>query len=217
MSTSSSCGPGAERRIQRRGKVLDAVDAPMRQPEARGQQRKVRRAQRAVNVAGAVLRILNVADDPVGLVVHENEHDLRLLLDRGEKLREVHHGAAVSDQRNGLAARASERRPDRHGNALPDAAAERVDAEMGRPDRHIAVAEGRVGDRDIAHERMLARGNALEQDVRHDVIGTELLAQRAFRAGARHAHLMTEARIDIEPLRQQRKKVCPERRAPRHG
>ena len=54
---------------------------------------------------------------------------------------------------------------------------------------------------------MLAGGDAVEQDVRHRVIGAELLAQRAFRAGARDADLMPEARIDVELLRQQARKL----------
>ena len=94
-------------------------------------------------------------------------------IDRGGKLAEVDHGAAVAEQRNRLGGLAGERRADRHRNALPDPAAERMHAEMRRGQVHIAVAEGAVRQRDVAHEGMRPARHAREQRIGDDAIRTE--------------------------------------------
>jgi hypothetical protein len=104
----------------------------VREAERLGQQPEVRRVQVGVVAAAAELGILDVADDAVAAVVHKDEHDLGPGLGHARELAEIDHGAAVADERDRLRRRAGKSRAQRHGDALPNPAAERVNAEMRR-------------------------------------------------------------------------------------
>ena len=58
----------------------------MRKPERRGKQREIRRVEVGVMAAAAELRILDVADDAVAAVVHQDEDDVGLGIDHGREL-----------------------------------------------------------------------------------------------------------------------------------
>ena len=92
---------------------------------------------------------------------------------RRRKLTEIDHGTAVTDERDRLRLRTGQSRADRHGDALPYSAAERVDAEMRSGEVHITVAERAVRQRDVAHERMAALRDLRPQRVRDEAVGAE--------------------------------------------
>ena len=171
----------------------------MVQAERRRQQLEIRRVQIGVMPAAAELRVLDVADDAVAAVVHQHEHDVGLGIGHGGELAEIDHGAAVADERDGLGRHAHERRADRHGHALPDAAAERMHAEMRCRQMHIAVAECAVRERDVAHEGMAAFRHARLQRLGHDAIGTERRRELLRGLHARGRYVVEKRRVDIEP------------------
>jgi hypothetical protein len=76
-------------------------------------------------------------------------------------------------ERDRLCRHAGERRADRHGHALADAAAERMHAEMRGRELDIAIAEGAVRQRDVAHERMAALLDPRVERVGDVAVGTE--------------------------------------------
>ena len=145
----------------------------MRQRHAPGEQAEVRRVQPAIGVTIAVLRVLNVGDDAIGLVVHQHEHDFALVFDGRGEFTEIDHRSAVAKERDRLSIGRGERGANRHRDALADAAAKSVNAQMRRGQFDVAIAEHRIRDGDVPRERMRAGMNPFAQDVRQRAVGTE--------------------------------------------
>ncbi len=75
---------------------------------------------------------------------------------------------------------------------------------------HIAVAEGAVGERHVAHEGMPARGDTPLQRVGDDTVGTERSRELALGLRARRRDLVEKLGLDVRASRASRRRQLSE-------
>ena len=138
----------------------------MRQLQAGAKLREVRRMQVHVTVAAAINIVLDVLDDTVTTVVHDDQHQVGLFLHRAGEFTHIEHQAAVADQGHRLAAQGmrgvGNGHANRHGQPLSYAAAQGVHTGAGVVKRGRPVAPHGVGQGDVAHPPEVAAGCGTE-------------------------------------------------------
>src|SRR5262249_31798139 len=109
------------------------------QPDRSADERKVRSQNIRIHTPAAVLRVLDVADDAITAIVHQQEDGVGAGLNCRGELADHELRAAITEEGDGLGVLAGQRRANAHGDALADPAAERMNTEIWRRDAHVAI------------------------------------------------------------------------------
>jgi hypothetical protein len=168
----------------------------MREAEARAELCEIRLMQLHVAAPAAVVRVLNVADHAVALIVHQHDHHVRVFLHGRHQLADVDHQTAVADEAHRLRCRVRERRADRHLDALADAAAKRMHASTRLEDLQHAVAPRAVRDRHVTNPVVVAAHRVL-QHIDEALVRPEPLARFGDGHFACRGEIAGECRIDL--------------------
>ena len=172
----------------------------MRHAQAGTKLRKVWRVQVNVAVATAVNVVLNVFDDAVTAVVHQQHHQVGALLHGTGQLAHVQHEAAITRKHDSFALKAvfvvSNGHANCHCQALPNAAAQRMHASARVVQHWRAIAPHAVAQRDVAHPPNAWAGLLFNRVFKRQV-RAQRVVYRLSRFSPRCLHVCYQSSVDL--------------------